>query len=283
MKKHTRIITLLLAVIMILSCAACGGTDEEGLKYKEVDTGYIVTGYNGNMKDLVIPDTYNGKPVIEIKDFFIDTPDALRSISIGKNIERIGIWAFYNCTSLNEFKVDEENKSYTDIDGVIFTKDKATLCFYPDALGVEEKYLVDKKLGDEFEGVDYLIPEGTKIIAENAFFHNMFIKSIVMPDTITAVEKNAFLGCEKMQTIRLSANLKKLSSHALYKCAMLTEITIPATIEEIGDYAMFDCNEMKNVYMQIESEEAIKATGNGWLPKPGNKKVPIEWNSKHAL
>lgn len=282
MKKYSRILTLLLAIIMILSCAACGGSDEEGLTYKEVDTGYIITGYKGSVRDLVIPDEFNGKPVIEIKDFFIDTPDNIRTISIGKNIETIGIWAFYNCTSLNSFSVSEENENFKAIDGVVFSKSGDTLHFYPDAHNVEEKYLADKKLGDEFEGVNYVIPEGTKTIGANAFFHNMFVKSVVFPDSVTVIEKNAFLGCEKMQSVKMSANLKVLSSHALYKCSMLKEITLPATLEEVGDYAMFDCNSMEHVYMQ-GAEDALKSTGNGWLPKPGNQKVPIEWNSNHSL
>lgn len=283
MKKYSRVLTLLLAVIMILSCAACGGKDEEGLIYKEVDTGYIVTGYSGDVTDLVIPDTYNGKPVIEIKDFFVDTPDDIRTVSIGKNIETIGIWAFYNCSGLTSFSVDEQNENFTSVDGVIFNKNKDTLCFYPYAHNVEEKYLSDKKLGAEYEGVDYRIPEGTKTVGANAFFHNMFLKSVVFPDSVTVIEKNAFLGCEKLASVRMSANLRVLSSHALFKCTTLKEITLPATLEEVGDYAMFNCDEMENVYMQIESEEALKSAGSGWLPKPGNKKVPIEWNSKHGL
>lgn len=283
MKKCKKILMLIITVALVLSCAACSSPTNKGLHYKSVDGGYMVSAYDGTESDLVIPDTYNNKPVVSIKDFFIETPDNLRTITIGKNIEEIGIWAFYNCTSLNSFKVADGNKNFTEIDGVLFDNLKETLMFYPGAHAVEEKYLENQKTIDEFEGVPYEIPDGTKTIGANAFFHNVFVNSIVFPDTVTVIEKNAFLGCEKLASVKMSANLRTLESHALFKCIKLKEITLPATLEDVGDYAMFNCDEMEQVYMQVKDEASLKSTGDGWLPKPGNKKVPIEWNSSHEL
>lgn len=283
MKKCRKILILLMAAVLVLSCAACSSSSDDGLHFKSVDNGYMVYSYDGTERDLVIPDTYNGEPVVAIKDFFVETPDNLRTITIGKNVETIGIWAFYNCSSLNSFKVADGNKNFAEIDGVLFDSLKETLLFYPGAHAVEEKYLENKKMGDEFEGVSYKIPDGTKTVGANAFFHNLFVKNVIFPDTVTVIDKNAFLGCEKMTSVKMSSNLRYLGSHALFKCISLEEITLPATLEEVGEYAMFNCDEMKHVYMQSKDESSLKSVGDGWLPKPGNKKVPIEWNSNHEL
>ena len=37
---------------------------------------------------------------------------------------------FYNCTSLEGFQVDNENKKYCDVDGVLYTKDTNELICY---------------------------------------------------------------------------------------------------------------------------------------------------------
>lgn len=283
MKKFKKILILLTAAALVLSCTACSSSTDKGLHFKSVDGGYMVSRYDGTERDLVIPDTYNGKPVVEIKDSFIDSADNLRTVTIGKNVETIGIWAFFNCPSLNSIKVADGNENFAEIDGVLFDNLKETLLFYPAAHGVEEKYIENKKLGDEFKGVPYEIPDGTKTIGANAFFHNMFVSRVVFPDTVTVIEKNAFLGCEKLTSVKMSSNLKFLGSHALFKCIKLKEITLPATLEEVGDYALFNCDEMEKVYMQIKDENSLKSAGQGWLPKPSNKKVPIEWDSTHEL
>ena len=64
--------------------------------------GYEVIGYDSIANDgiLIIPDTYNGKPVVKIveKDFY--TNSNITHLTIGENISEIGYSAFSYCNNL---------------------------------------------------------------------------------------------------------------------------------------------------------------------------------------
>lgn len=102
------------------------------LTYKLInnDTAYEVTGYTGELVDVVIPKEYNALPVTSIGDraFFgcssltsINIPDSVTSIGgsafagcnsltsvvIGDSVTSIGDRAFFNCYSLTSIKIPD--------------------------------------------------------------------------------------------------------------------------------------------------------------------------------
>ena len=87
---------------------------------------------NFNEKNLKIPQkSPNGEIVIEIKDNAFKNCSVLESITIPSSIERIGNEAFKNCSSLVYINVDMNNENFTSIDGVLFSKNKTRLIYYP--------------------------------------------------------------------------------------------------------------------------------------------------------
>jgi len=48
----------------------------------------------------------------------------LASVTVPGSVESIGDFAFYRCVGLRQFTVDQNNKSYVLVNGVLFTKDK---------------------------------------------------------------------------------------------------------------------------------------------------------------
>ena len=81
----------------------------------------------------------------------------------------------YNEQYVHDFKVDEENKYFCDINGVLFSKDKKKLIAFPPG-----------RIGDI-----YCVPRGTLIIGENAF-SNSHVTVIKLPKSVITLEKNAF-------------------------------------------------------------------------------------------
>ena len=84
-------------------CKNCKTADKatEGLEYMESEDGegYIVVGLgtyssDGNF-DLIIPDEYNGKPVIAIGENAFYNENKVRSVVVGKNVRTIDACAFY--------------------------------------------------------------------------------------------------------------------------------------------------------------------------------------------
>ena len=77
--------------------------------YLEFDYGYnfyTVTGCDGSVTDVYIPDSYNGYPIGGIAGEAFRNSDIV-SITLPSSIEVIGRAAFYNCTSLESIVIPE--------------------------------------------------------------------------------------------------------------------------------------------------------------------------------
>ena len=136
-----KIFCLVLAIVMVLSFAACGNKTEEDNKpagsnqtitenndkssdsskitvedvknaketdaslfeYKEVEGGIAITGFTGEDKIVVIPDSIDGKNVISIEDHAFVNNKTILGLRLSDSVTQICSNAFENCTSLEVF------------------------------------------------------------------------------------------------------------------------------------------------------------------------------------
>ena len=92
--------------------AVISGSYTDGLAFYPLGDGSEYGVMIGNaiyMKNIVIPESYNGKPVTTILPFAFQGSSAenatLESVEIPSSITKIGEWAFANCTSLTSITV----------------------------------------------------------------------------------------------------------------------------------------------------------------------------------
>lgn len=111
--------------------------------------------------------------------------DSLTSIRIPASVKIVGEIPFYFCTSLTEIIVDEGNTAYTDVDGVLFTKDITKLVAYP--------------IGNT--RTTYTIPDGVTEIDYGAFIHGINLTSICIPASITTIGCNATFECHNLKDV----------------------------------------------------------------------------------
>ena len=78
---------------------------------------------------------------------------SLTTLWIPASVAVIGSSAFTGCTSLSAISVDEQNSSYSSVDGVLFDIDKTTLIQFPAA-----------KTGS------YSVPDTVTYIGSGAFY-----------------------------------------------------------------------------------------------------------------
>lgn len=100
---YRQTITDLQAKIAILSATQVPPADKEEesvqFRYRTEDGRAVITGYEGNVALLNIPDTLDGYPVIAIGERAFEGAD-ITAVILPEGLHDIGWFAFYNCRGL---------------------------------------------------------------------------------------------------------------------------------------------------------------------------------------
>lgn len=96
MKKFTVILVLLLTLGIFTSSPftmSAFASSPDDFIYVDSGTSYTITGYTGPGGDVVIPETYNGKPVDKINPYVFTPASLVTSVEIHNNITNIPVQA----------------------------------------------------------------------------------------------------------------------------------------------------------------------------------------------
>ena len=91
--------------------------------------------------------------------------------------------------------------------------------------------------------------DGKKVqaIGEYAFYGNINIKKVQIPEGVEVLGKCSFANCTELKDIVLPESLSKLDDAVFFGCTRLNEISLPDNITSIGDGAFYYCESLKNV------------------------------------
>ena len=230
--------------------------DEKNYVYKEYqnDTLHIV-GYKGKLEDLVIPEKYSNKVITGIDPMAFSGCSQIKSVTISKNIQSISLNnrscnmnPFYDCIYMKNIYVDEDNRYFTSVDGVLYNKSKTELLFYPSYKSDSSYTILDSVTKIEVgafqrNGIvtEVILPKNIKTISKEAFLECTSLQKIEIPSGITEISESLFLGCKSLNDITLPNTIKEIKSNAFYKCSGLRKITLPESVETLNFLAFGDC------------------------------------------
>jgi hypothetical protein len=204
----SKVITICLAVSILISLIGCdnlSGNPSQGLEFALTGNGvgYDVVGIGScTDKNVVIPDEYEGLPVLGVEDNAFLNCGFVESIKLPKTVNYVSQYAFVGCTSLTKIEASEESEYFQSIDGNLYTKDAEVLRIY--APGKTEK--------------SFAVPSGVKVIGANAFCGCTSLKSVSILSSLYRIEAEAFSGCTSLTEIRFDGSVGqweqvKLSLH----------------------------------------------------------------------
>ncbi len=216
--------------------------------------------------------------IVAIDKFTFVSDENMQYCYIGPDVQYIDEQAFFGCFALRAIYVDEDNPYFTDIDGVLFSKDMKTMYLYPT---YHIAHLQD--IGKVEEGwydthpETYDVPEGVEKIATGCFYKTWGIQQINLPSTLKEIGKMAFFRCQSLKLIDLPDGLEKIGSDSFSYCFSMTgALYIPKSVQQIDHHAFYKCNVEDDgvegelyFYMGAESENDIEL-GGVWLPKHDN-------------
>lgn len=179
---------------------------------------------------------------------------SLESVTIGNGVISIGDFAFFNCPSLVNIYVSENNNNYSDINGVLFNKNKSELLAYPTG-----------KIDNE-----YSIPNGVTSIRDYAFMACKSLSSIIIPDSVTSIGDDAFMACINLESITIPDSVTSIGDEAFENCSGLSSVTIGNGVTSIGDLAFAFCTSLAHIYYKGTEEQWNAITkGMNWNDSMG--------------
>ena len=176
MKRIICILALLLGLIALMTSCSFFSFSTEGLEYIELEDGsYAVkAGEAIDLEEIVIPNTYNGKPVTQIAAEGFKEASNLKDVTIPKNVTVIGESAFEGCTMLKKVKV-ADNSALKKIEKSAFNECRTLLYIN--------------------------IPEGVTEIGERAFYYCTSMTNITIPSTVKTVGRETFYFCSSLYKV----------------------------------------------------------------------------------
>ncbi len=146
-------------------------------------------------------------------------PENVQNIGSGLTLEGV----FDGCSALKSITVDDCNKYFADIDGVLFSKDLSSLLTYPNAHGTE-----------------YIVPEYVTKIGVDAFCQCDGLHSVTIPGNVQMIGGYAFYACSGLASVIMSEGVTSISNNAFASCKSLEILTLPDSVTKIGLHAFID-------------------------------------------
>ena len=195
---------LILAMVFISNNSFATTGTYENLKYEITNNQVTITGYEGEITNITIPEKIEGYPVTKIKDSAFSNCKTLKSIIIPNSITEIGWWAF----------------QWSGITEIVI----------PNSVN---------KIGESaFSYCENLssvtLPSNLKEIPASLFANCKNLTKITIPNSVTEIGGGAFSDTGIIELV-IPSSVTKIWYGAFGNCANLTTITIPSSVTFLAD------------------------------------------------
>lgn len=234
--------------------------DPNDFVYADVGEGYTLCAYYGDANEIVVPETYNGKPVIALEQWAFSDRVNLQSVTLPDSVKVIGEDAFANCMTLKTVNLGN---------GV----EHIGLMAFANCLSLESIYLPDSVVRvDSYAFSNCSVLTNVRMSANiTKFSSNVFAYSDAVNFTIyengiyvgnpNVAQHAVFVGLvdPTQTTLKLHPDTRIIADRACRESA-LEEVTFWGNkLHTIGSRAFENCNNLASIYLpncvtNIESE-----------------------------
>ncbi len=264
------------------SCTACGGLLGTELEFSLSQDGnsYTVVGMGAcQAAHLIIPDSYEGKPVTAIGPAAFFGQKSLTVVEVPEGIQTIGQGAFSDTLALRTVLLPESLRS---IDTLAFSECwSLKLLYLPSGVqtlgenallshGVLEAVhvspenpwlcsvngvLFDKAMTTLLTypsgraNARYTVPEGVRSIGDHAFQRSENLQQVILPDTVEAIGASSFFMCQNLRYMQVPGSVKTIGDAAFSYCQALERVDLTEGLVSLGDGAFSGCKKLETAWV----------------------------------
>ncbi|MBE7064925.1 MAG: hypothetical protein E7384_03815 [Ruminococcaceae bacterium] len=194
---------------------------DESFVVLPMNGGYIIQSYIGGSESVVIPETLGTLNVVGLEEnaFGIVT-QTITSVTLPKYLYFLGFDALSELLGLNEIAVDSENRFFSSVDGVLYSKDKKMLVRYPHGK----------------TDASFTVPDMVVAISGNAFKNARNLNSIILGSGLGAIDSVAFIGCNYLGQITFTGAVPPVLMGASIFDTNLTGFTMTVPTGSVDAY-----------------------------------------------
>ena len=121
------------------------------------------------------------------------------TFNIPKNVTVMSPTAFGSSNKIKNITVDNGNKYYSSVNGMLYSKDKKILKIYPQ--------------GRNASTIN--IPKGTEEIGTRAFYFSQYLNNITIPSTVNKIDDYAMCYMPNIESINIPSSVKFIGKKAI--------------------------------------------------------------------
>ncbi|WP_353743544.1 leucine-rich repeat domain-containing protein [Treponema denticola] len=136
--------------------------------------------------------------------------------------------------------VASDNAYLSSQNGVIFTKDKTVLLWYPKGK----------------PGTSYTVPASVTKLEENSFRNIDALTSVTLPNGLKHIASYVFYRCPNIATLNLPVSLEFIGDYSIRDLKM-SSMVVPEKIKVLNHYALSGCDDLVSVELPSRLEKIM--------------------------
>ena len=285
MKKYTRVMSLVLAVMMLFSVVSVTAfAADYTFDYDFTDdtmTDVYVSEFKGTVPSdgvVEIPDTIDGYPVVGIGEQAFANLSSLKKIIVPATVQYIDEDAFKGC--VNIIDVEIRNDDEIEVGEDVFDSTQ----WFEDH---KQDYVISGTTLIGYKGTDEIvtIPYNCTKIADGVFKGNTYIKTVYIEKELKSIGANAFKDCTSLENVVAGSGVRDItvgenafegtpwfnnypSTFVILGTTLIKYkgtadyVSIPNVITSVSTGAFYVGDETKNITFKVKVPVTVETFGD---------------------